>query len=298
MNHRLELSSLFRAVLGGAWPEGDERLSDLEPLLAELLADARRAWPQLTLPEDAVIDWWARRVGNVASVEPTSALRALRTADLYLALGCARGDPAALAAFDAHCLQDLAGPLRRLGLSPDQIDELKQELRRLLFINEPDRTAAIERYGGSGDLRSWVRVIAVRQGGQLLRRDHPSSTDVEAEAERASDLSADLELAYLKRRYAPELKAAWEAAFAQLSARDRNVLRCHASRGLTIDEIGAIYRVHRVTAYRWLVQARQHLLEQARQAIQARLGVGGSELESLVRLLRSELDPSIHRLLD
>jgi transposase len=37
-------------------------------------------------------------------------------------------------------------------------------------------------------------------------------------------------------------------------------LRYHHVDGLNIDEIGAIYRVHRVTAFRWLEKAKEQLV--------------------------------------
>jgi RNA polymerase sigma-70 factor (ECF subfamily) len=65
--------------------------------------------------------------------------------------------------------------------------------------------------------------------------------------------------------------------------------------GLTIDDIGAIYRVHRATAARWLVGIRDKLVEQTRGRLAAKLGVDTEEAASIVRLVQSQLDVSVIR---
>jgi RNA polymerase sigma-70 factor (ECF subfamily) len=56
-----------------------------------------------------------------------------------------------------------------------------------------------------------------------------------------------------------------------------------------------MYGVNRATAARWLVAARQSLLERARAAMRASLGSSEEELESLALLLQSQLHVSLAR---
>ena len=66
----------------------------------------------------------------------------------------------------------------------------------------------------------------------------------------------DPEVEYMKRTYANEFKASFADALKQLGPREQTLLRYHHVDGLNIDEIGAIYRVHRVTAFRWIEKAK------------------------------------------
>jgi RNA polymerase sigma-70 factor (ECF subfamily) len=109
--------------------------------------------------------------------------------------------------------------------------------------------------------------------------------------------SNDPEVAYLKRVYTGEFRAAFESAFAELGARDRNLLRYAFVEGLTIDGIGALYKVHRATAARWIVKAHGELGAKVKAGLLARLGVDAAEYESILRLLESQIDLTLERFL-
>jgi RNA polymerase sigma-70 factor, ECF subfamily len=49
-----------------------------------------------------------------------------------------------------------------------------------------------------------------------------------------------------------------------------------------------MYQTHRATAARWLNAAREHLAEGTRRHLQATLGCDEAELQSLLRLIRTE----------
>jgi len=73
------------------------------------------------------------------------------------------------------------------------------------------------------------------------------------------------------------------------------LLRYHHVDGLNIDEIGAIYRVHRVTAFRWLEKAKEKLVEATLARMRTRLNVSARELDSVLRLIRSQVHLSLVR---
>ena len=114
----------------------------------------------------------------------------------------------------------------------------------------------------------------------------------------AADYSDDPMLAELKARYRSELADAFRAALAELVPRDRTLLRYQMIDGLSIDEIGTIYRVHRATAARWLVGIRDKLVDNTRGRLAAKLGVDTQEAASIVRLVQSQLDVSVIRHLE
>jgi RNA polymerase sigma-70 factor (ECF subfamily) len=71
----------------------------------------------------------------------------------------------------------------------------------------------------------------------------------------------------------------------------------HSLDGLNLDQIGAVHRVHRATVARWIAAARESLLERTRKGLEEKLQLQGSEFESLMGLVRSQLDLSIHSFL-
>jgi RNA polymerase sigma-70 factor (ECF subfamily) len=67
--------------------------------------------------------------------------------------------------------------------------------------------------------------------------------------------------------------------------------------GLTLDQIAATYQVHRATVARTLASARQKLLETTRAGVIANLGIVSAELDSAIKLLDSQIDLSLSRVL-
>ena len=87
-------------------------------------------------------------------------------------------------------------------------------------------------------------------------------------------------------------------ALTTLTAREKTLLRLHFLDGMNIDALGVVFRVHRATVARWLVAIRTQVLDRVRQTLSLDLGASPSEAISLVRLLRSEVQLSIRRILE
>ncbi len=75
------------------------------------------------------------------------------------------------------------------------------------------------------------------------------------------------------------------------------LLRQRSVDDLSIDQIGALHGVHRATAARWLERARVELALATERALQRRLSASAEDVRSLMRLIASRMDASIHRLL-
>ena len=58
-----------------------------------------------------------------------------------------------------------------------------------------------------------------------------------------------------------------------------------------------VRRAEELPVESWLQRARESLFHMTRAHLSAELGVSGAELESLVRLVRSQLDVSVCRIL-
>jgi RNA polymerase sigma-70 factor (ECF subfamily) len=101
----------------------------------------------------------------------------------------------------------------------------------------------------------------------------------------------------MKARYQAAFRAAFEDAVRRLEPRDRNLLRLHHLDAVTLDQLAAMYGVHRATAVRWLSDVRRRLLADTRRSLRAALGVAEDELDSVMALIESRLDVSVRRLL-
>jgi RNA polymerase sigma-70 factor (ECF subfamily) len=288
---------LTELLLGAASPPDiapDDAPDDaIEKALVEIVSQARAAWPGVALSDEVFLGHLA---GKLAADEPVlEALRKLHTADLYLACGCAHGDPDALARFDEHYLGTLDRALAKLGTAPDVIADVKQELRWLLLVG--DRGAPkIATYSGRGQLRSWVRVVGVHNA---LARGRKAQREIPLEEDRLIEAlpTGDPQLEQLKRFYRGAFTSAFNDALRRLPDRERTVLRQQLLDGLSIDQIGAVYRVHRATAARWLEQARQSVLATTRQLLVERLELAAPELDSILRMIESQLEISLGQLM-
>jgi RNA polymerase sigma-70 factor (ECF subfamily) len=247
----------------------------------EMVRAARMAWPGVELETQVFLDYLAARGAGPC------------TSDLYLACACSRGDAAALAALDARVLSVVDPALSKLGVSSDVVTEVKQRLRASLLVSDAGAPPRIVQFVGRGDLRGWVRVIAVREALALVEQDRRLEPLGDEPLAEALLPDSNPEVAHLKRIYRAEFKAAFARALGGLEGRERLLLRQQFIDGLTVDELGALYRVHRATAARWLERARTRLLELTLAQFGERLAVGPAELDSILRLIRSQLDVSM-----
>lgn len=238
----------------------------------------------------------ASTLDHLETVEAgVAALSRLAVADLYLAAACARGDSRALRWFERSCGPELDRVIARspgLGLSAAEFGQL---VIVRLVLAEPERQAKILSYRGQGSLKAWVRVTAARLVIDLSRRRAERVVGSDALLDQLES-DEDLELEHLRDRFGPELQASFAAALAQLSVRQRNLLRQRHLHDISADALAKLYAVHRSTVFVWLEQARVALLGHIRTALLAR--VPGHELDSVVGVLGSRLDVSVRRLLD
>lgn len=272
------------------------QIPNLEQRLAGLIQEARTAWPGFSVAPKTFLIYVAQRLPDDRDVSET--LGALRIADLYLACACAHGDSRALAEFDSRYLAEIDGALGRMRQSRATVDEVKQLVRQKLFVASNGELGKISEYAGRGGLHRWVRAVAVRTclnqmrkgKREVLMENNQVLIGVSAEGD-------DPELAYMKEKYRNEFREAFQEALAKLSGREQGLLRYHYVDSLNIDEIGTIYRVHRVTAYRWLEKARESLVSATLGLLKERLNVENREFDSILRMIRSQLHLSLVRYL-
>lgn len=283
------LATAFHETLSA--PSVDKKA--LEAALQAALERARERYPNVAVDDLA----YARHLGGrFAPDEPVlETLATVNAADLYLARACADGDSNAIAIFEDENMRRAEGAVGKKGVSRDVIEEAKQNVRERMLVGAESDPRILD-YNGRGDLKNWLRVAVVREAVYLAKkadREGPLTYELFTFA----DPAADPEIGYFKARYRAEYKQSFEAAITQLEARERSLLRQQYVLGLTVDQIGAIYQVHRATAARWVQSAREELLSKARLELAKRTGLSRTELEGIVRMIESQLNVSLNRLL-
>jgi RNA polymerase sigma-70 factor (ECF subfamily) len=284
----------------GRPPADAAALAAVEVALAAGLAAAEAAWPELAAPDEALVRHLGAHLAGEAGADLATELAQIRFADLHLAFACGRGDARAIALFEERMLPPLFPQLERIAGDRGARDDLLQTLRRQLLMSEEGRSPKLMRYSGRGALAGWLRVVATRAAiKQAARAPAPgaASSGDDGELVALATPSDAPELHLLKERYRQPFREAFVEALASLQPRTRNLLRQSALDGLSIDELGRLYRVHRATAARWVADARRELLGETRRRLVERVGVPEEECDSIMRLVHSQVDVTLRRLL-
>ncbi len=275
-----------------ARPQDSER-SDAEalgPRLAEIVQTAHATWPSTWLGVDDLIEALADRVDP--AVDPIAALEGLHVEELYLALACGSGQPAAILALERAHGGEIAGALARVDRAAHElsIDDLRQILRLRLFVGDGARAPAITSYRGRGPLGRWLFVTALREVLQASRRNASVEAEVEATRLQLRQMLIGPQLEYLDERERDAFHASFTEGIDALEIRERNLLRHALVDGLNVRQIGRMYGVHFTTAARWLTRARDSLAAETRARMMQRLQTTPSELERIIGRVASQVE--------
>jgi RNA polymerase sigma-70 factor (ECF subfamily) len=261
--------------------------------LEGIVRSARRTWPTVQVDPERFLAHVARHLPEGLPIE--TALEQMHTEDLYLAHACALRDRNALVAFERHCMQGLETVISRYGGCSDFAMEVKQRVRERALVGDPG-PPRIEQFSGRGDLRSWTRVMAIREALAMVRKPRDEVSIDEDTRLQGFVTQGDADLAHAKAHYVHEFKQAFSEAIRRLPEREQTLLRQHVIDGLSIDQLSVLYCVHRATAARNLQRARQVVLTTTRQRLVSRLGVTPSEIDSVLRLIRSRIEITLRGL--
>jgi RNA polymerase sigma-70 factor, ECF subfamily len=210
----------------------------------------------------------------------------LLASDLGLACACERGDPRAIREFEARYLPAVRRALARARVPAAVADDVVAGLTARLFTAVGGAAPLVAGYTGRGELGAWTRSVALHEALTRLRRERRQLPFDGA----AHDVPlADPELVYLREHYAASLGDVLAEAFAALAPDERAILRQYYRHGLTIDDLGRLHGVHRVTAARRIRHAREALVREVRGRVGARLDAGDPTVDSILRLVGSRL---------
>jgi RNA polymerase sigma-70 factor, ECF subfamily len=267
--------------------------------VGEILAQGQAAWPKLVVDRAGVerhlaaMDNGGARASEEDNVPGSPPAHA---ADLYLAIACLQDQPAAIAALEAGPLREVGDFVARIDPDPRFAEEVRQLVReKLLLGTPPERGPRLRAYSGRGPLGGWIRVVAVRVALDL-RRARGQEPAGAADAERVAAVALDPEMRLLLERHRGPFQEALSAALEALSARERNLLRRHFVEGYTLEQLATSYQVHRATVARWLAAAREAVLAGVARRLGDSVGLTPGEVDSVARLLASQIDVSLSRL--
>jgi RNA polymerase sigma-70 factor (ECF subfamily) len=286
-------SEAFLAAL----PEGAALTNSgaLATTLAHHCEAGAAAWPMVKLAPDRFAAFLAGKVKK--NEDPLDALAAMNAPGLWLACGCVAGNALALSLFEKRYLREIDQQLVKAGFARPLAEEIRQRLSEKLLVAHPDQPAKIADYAGRGDLAGWVRVAAMRYALQGVR---DGAREVALGDEALMALPAgdeDPELAHLKGAFREDFRAAFVASLTALSARERNLLRHQFVDKMSVEQMGALYGVHKATAARWAARARDRLVEDTKKRLREKLRTSPSEVNRIIELVRSRLDVSVRRFL-
>jgi RNA polymerase sigma-70 factor (ECF subfamily) len=150
--------------------------------------------------------------------------------------------------------------------------ELDPMMLDALFTGPSPKLAT---YSGRAPLRRWLRQV-----GERLSEGTPAPV--------ADDIT--------RARVRDEYRRAFGEVLAELDQRDRAVLAQYHVDRLTVDELGALYGVHRATASRWILSAEDVLRGRMLARLCDRLSLTPSDAVDVARLVRDQLPLSLARL--
>ncbi len=292
MPGRTELAQLFCQH----YPHSAAATAELEAALTSLWRRATAGWTEAWLDQTEFVTNLAKRLDAGTATE--GYLELLRAQELYLAYACAAGHQGALAVFESTYMPVVNSTVRSMRGQGASADEVAQQIRERLLVGTNNRGPRIADYSGRGDLRRWLRAAATRTYLNVIRKN---KREIAASDEPVMDALVDddvgPELAHMKELYRKEFKAAFERALAKLSDRQKNVLRYRHVDGVTVEGMAKIYRIHRATAHRWINEARSVLAKATERELRKRLSIDEAEFESIRRLIQSQVQLSLPRVL-
>jgi len=266
---------------------------DLQSQVERIVVVGLRAWPHLVVGRTVLADYVRERFAGGDQIGDEV------LADIYLACACIHGVPGAISAFMTRCLADIERRTRSFNPSPSFADDVRQKTVETLFLSVGSEPPKIAQYKARVPLVRWVRVVvrrvAMRLASQNGKEAPVSIEDQILEADIVKPNEGETRL------LATELKSALRKAFVtalhSLSVADRLLLKMCFAKKLTMTVIARINRVSQPTISRKIEQARCKLIEGTHQELAIALGLNDIDLRSMFRVVRSQVEFSLTRLL-
>ncbi|MBN1206614.1 MAG: sigma-70 family RNA polymerase sigma factor [Myxococcaceae bacterium] len=216
--------------------------------------------------------------------------------DMEVVRRCLAGEAEALRRFDA-LLAEAARVLERRVPDAARREDILQDVRGKLLVAEAGATPKLKQFGGESTLVSWLRTVLVRESLSHLRGRGPKQGELSELVESLPARGLSPELDFVRRSHRVVFTEAFTRALEGLEPRERSVLWLSFVEGLSIDQLGVLYGVHRTTAARWVVRARERLVEGTRAWLSTVHRLDTQDIDELLASLQSHLGVSLLSLL-
>lgn len=261
------------------------------------MADAfDEAYPAVAVARQLTVER-ARVAASLAPLAIEAARWRERAGELIVAHAAACADAAAIAALEAEVFPAARAAIQRYTRDAVHTDEVMQQLRIHLLVAAPPAAPRLARFDGRAPLAAWVAMCAARLALHALRAER-ARRDVAVEWTDAllASPAADPVVEELRARHAARVADALAAACLALSRRQRAIVRLLFVDGASVDEVAAMYQVHRVTVWRWVQDARATLAASARASL-GELGPDARATDSFVAWVEDQVELSLDSVL-
>jgi RNA polymerase sigma-70 factor (ECF subfamily) len=260
----------------------------LEGALRRIVRESRDRYPTVVLPPETFVMHLARHLPRTEAV--LDAIGSVDAPALYLCCACAQGDAVAVAELEREHFGKAHAALRRIHGASTLAEDVQQHLREMLFLpGKLGSAPAITKYGGRGDLGGWLRTVAMRSALELVapRREVPSTDETIG---KVAGTAMDPELDAIRREYGAAFKRAIEDALRSLPEESRSLLKRYYFEGRTVEELGRADGIAVSSVSRRLAKARRLLSKKTREHLgNDRVG-GAGEIDSMLRVVRTQLE--------
>lgn len=267
-----------------AWFEAEPgRMARME-LITELTRQVSVAWPWFRASPS-----WCELVGANAAALSRESFETLRWVDLALVEAFRAGQPEAATVMADVVAARLVEVLRNKGATASEADDLVQECLCTLLARADSMP-----YSGRGMLIGWLRTSVLRDLGKRRRSDaRHAAGDVELSPPR----TVDPESALVAHQYRPHLRAVMREVFTSFDQESRRILRLVHLGGLTANQVGVLFGMHRVTVQRRLRELRAALEQGIRKQLAARFGLDDGAIQAIVNAPQQTFDTTLSVLL-
>ena len=281
----------FREEVGSAVAAAPRDETALESLLVSFYARGREAYPRIVLDERV----FGRHLARCASDARARSLADVPAADIYLACACAAGVRGAATVFERKFGAVIRRAISRVLNTPDERQEAEQRVWHHIFVDEARGRPRIMHYLGQGPLENWVSVAAMRVAVSFVRAE---TAERRLRAKVVADTSViDGEAIAMKDQLRDAFEAAVAEALARLEPREQLILKLHVVSGMTLEAISKSLGVSRQAVSKMFSRTREGILRAVETSLKRRLKISKTDLSSVLRLVSSQLDVSISRIL-
>ncbi len=209
--------------------------------------------------------------------------------EIWMVWSCSQSVPRAEKRI-VQIIESVEPAIRKWKQTSDQTADLIQELLQKMLLDSETHARKILNYNGKASLAVWIKTIAIRM---VIDQHRSSQNTAKVQEESLLVTQEQPEMLLLKKKYASECEAALKEAWRALPSRQKSLLRFSSLQGMSFIEIAKIYRIHRVTAARWVEEARYAFAMQSLNLLSKRVQLDVTELKSMLYDMQSQIQLSL-----